>query len=168
MPDRKLAETMGQAAALMGVPVAILKAAKRQGAPGFVGSRVDMPKLSEWLKANPLQEDSAMGPMERQKFRKLKADADAKEFALQVKRGDYLHKDEVKSAVMRSVAAARSALRGKASGLSITLASMTGADPVALEERIQESNRDVISELHRAPFGNSVVRCEKCGHEQKL
>lgn len=43
------ASSMAQAAAMMGVPKSTLKAAKAQGAPGFVGSRVYMDEVRFWL-----------------------------------------------------------------------------------------------------------------------
>lgn len=43
------ASSMAQAAAMMGVPKSTLKAAKAQGAPGFVGSRVYMEEVRFWL-----------------------------------------------------------------------------------------------------------------------
>lgn len=164
-PVKQMADTLGQAAALLGVPVAILKAAKRQGAPGFSHSRVDVAVLGPWLKANPIQEDASMTPMERQKFRKLKADADMKEHHLAVRRGEFLPRAEVRSLNTRAVATARSVMTGKASGLALVLASLTGADPVAIEERIKESFREIISELNRAPCVVRSVTCKQCGKE---
>ena len=43
------ASSMAQAAAMMGVPKSTLKAAKAQGAPGFIGSRVYMEEVRFWL-----------------------------------------------------------------------------------------------------------------------
>lgn len=45
------ASSMAQAAAMMGVPKSTLKAAKAQGAPGFIGSRVYMEEVTSWLRA---------------------------------------------------------------------------------------------------------------------
>ena len=159
------APTIAVASKRLSVPVVELKAAKRAGCPGFKHSRVDCDAVKSWLEKNPIKIDEHMRPMERQKFRKLKADADAKEFQLQVRKGEYLPRSEVRSMNTRAVATARSVMHGKASGLALVLASLTGADPVAIEERIKESFREIIAELHRAPCVVKTVTCKQCGKE---
>lgn len=53
------ASSMAQAAAMMGVPKSTLKAAKAQGAPGFVGSRVYMEEVRFWLDSQSAKESIA-------------------------------------------------------------------------------------------------------------
>lgn len=63
------ASSMAQAAALMGVPKSKLKAAKAQGAPGFVGSRVYMQRVRVWLDdqaaKTPVVETEGAAPTQR-------------------------------------------------------------------------------------------------------
>lgn len=63
------ASSMAQASALMGVPKSTLKAAKSQGAPGFVGSRVYMSKVRAWLDEqaakSPVVETEGAAPVQR-------------------------------------------------------------------------------------------------------
>lgn len=48
-----ICETMGQAASMMGIEMSVLRAAKRDGAPGFINSRVVPSLVAPWLKAQP-------------------------------------------------------------------------------------------------------------------
>jgi len=163
--DAESFESMAVASVKMGIPLSQLKAMKRMGCPAFRGTRVYRVAVLEWIEKNPIDEAKLMSPMDRQKLRKHKADADAKEFQLQVRKGEYLPRAEVRSLNTRAVATARSVMSGKASGLALVLASLTGADPVAIEERIKESFREIIAELHRAPCVVKIVTCKQCGKE---
>lgn len=161
MPSKHIADTLGQAAAILGVTVAVLKAAKRQGAPGFKHSRIDCAALGPWLKEHPIKEPE-LSKMDEQKFRKLRADADAKEFILSVKRGEYLRAQDVRVAWTTLIRTARSVLDGQASRLALVLASTTGADPAEIEERIKEANRTFIAEMHRTAWSAKEILCDKC------
>jgi len=63
------ASSMAQAAAMMGVPKSTLKAAKAQGAPGFIGSRVYMEEVRFWLdaeaKKKPQAQTDGAAPVQR-------------------------------------------------------------------------------------------------------
>ena len=166
--DAESFETMAVASVKMGIPLSQLKAMKRMGCPAFRGTRVYRVAVLEWIEKNPIDEAKLMSPMDRQKLRKHKADADAKEFALAVKRGEYYPKADVRVAAARAVATARSVMSGKASGLALVLASVTGADPTQIEEKIKESNREIISELNRAPGASATWTCKHCGKESRI
>lgn len=75
-------DSMAAAARAIGVSVTLLKVAKRRGAPGFVGSRVDVERLRPWLdKANldtPDKETIQIAKL-REEVRKLKIVNDLKE-----------------------------------------------------------------------------------------
>lgn len=57
-----VADTLGQAAAALGVSVAVLKAAKRAGAPGFRHSRVVLDEVKAWLDAKGVPEADGEAP----------------------------------------------------------------------------------------------------------
>lgn len=161
MSSKHIVDTLGQASAILGVTVAVLKAAKRQGAPGFKHSRVDCAALGPWLKEHPIKEPE-LSKMDEQKFRKLKADADMKEHHLAVRRGQYLLAEDVRRAWSFQIRTARSVLDGETSRLALVLASITGADPAEIEERIKEANRTFIAEMHRSAWTVKGILCDRC------
>lgn len=55
-------DSIGAAAAALSVPVALLKRAKRNGAPGFRGSRVYPSELLPWLKKREAEVATSNGP----------------------------------------------------------------------------------------------------------
>ena len=148
-----MASTIGQAAARLKIPVEIIKIAKRGGCDAFRGSRIDCDKLKEWLDTNDVK--------------KLQAEANMKQLQLEIKRGQYLELDAVRSAVSRHVTTARSVMHGKGYGLAMILASMTGADPIMIEEKIRARDKEVIAELHVRGLSIESVKCE-CGKEIRL
>jgi|GEM_PF-2510257 len=161
------ADSLRQAAGILGTTHEVLRSAKAAGCPGFVNGRVDVDQVRAWIAKHPAAASNLeMSPMQTQKFRKLKADADAKEFALAIRRGDYLPKLEVRSAIIRAVTTCRSVMSGKASGLALTLAAKTGADPVELEEQVKQANREIIAELHRMPLAQEPPTCRHCGKSE--
>lgn len=156
--------TILEASKKLGVPVNILKTAKRLHAPGFEKSHINCDTLKAWMDANPTALTDQMTPMEKQKFRKLKAEADRKEFELSVRRGEFMSKDAVRSTMARHITTARSVMSGKGSGLAMILASLTGADATMIEEKIKARDKEVIAELHIAGTSVRSVTCT-CGKE---
>ncbi len=128
------APTMAQASKRMGLPIEILKAAKRAGAPGFKYSRVDCDAVSGWLENNKPAVAGDRTSAEGAKLRKLNAEADTKEFLLAIKMGQYLLKAAVENTVARCLGSVRSLLQQKleqeypaaVAGLSVVEARIKG------------------------------------------
>lgn len=90
-----------------------------------------------------------------------------KQLQLAIKRGEYYLADDVRRRVRLHITTARSVMSGKAYGLAMILASLTGADAVEIEQRIRARDKEVIQELHSSPVAVETVKCE-CGKEIKL
>jgi phage terminase Nu1 subunit (DNA packaging protein) len=73
-----LADSMEQAASMCGLPISVLKWAKKNGCPAFrAGARVDIDELKAWLEVNDPKDDQADGGDEVAvvKLQKLKNEA---------------------------------------------------------------------------------------------
>ena len=74
---------MKQAAAMGGVPLATVKAAKAAGCPAFRGSRVALNELATWLKANPgvakAKDTTWRNKIDKERHRKFKMENDLRE-----------------------------------------------------------------------------------------
>lgn len=104
------ADSMAAAAAQMGLKLSEVKKAKRNGAPGFVGSRVDKDALREWLDAlppAPALEDGGLEDKETLERRKLRAQWLKEEFRLDVEKRKYIPVDEVRADMVRIASAQR-------------------------------------------------------------
>ncbi len=89
-----------------------MKAAKAAGSPGFVGQRVRINEVEGFLKTFQPVADSP-GGLADHKLRKLKAEADLREFQVQVKRGQYLQRAHVEATLSRVHSKVRAMLQAK-------------------------------------------------------
>ena len=166
-PEVESYQSIGEAASKMAIPMGHLKALKRMGCPAFRGSRVYPADLRDWLDANPVDELKLLSPMDMEKLRGMKAVRSKHELANDIRRGEYFRKDTVCSRLAMHVATARSVMTGKGSGLAMILASVTGADPIMIEDKIRERDDEVIAAMHVDPWATRSVKCE-CGKEIEL
>lgn len=102
--------TMAQCSSQTNTPKNLLRLAKANGAPGFIGNRIDWDELQPWLEAHKdtLLND-ADDSLNKWKLRKTKADALTAELELEEMKSQYLIKEEVK-AFLQSIAAAQLAV----------------------------------------------------------
>jgi hypothetical protein len=112
--DPRSFDSIGSASAAMKVPVATLRWAKRQGAPGFRGSRVYPEELAPWLCA---REDKGGGLDDRDKHalecRRLRQRIDREAFEFERERGQWIRVEEVETFVGELAQLIRTTLRNK-------------------------------------------------------
>ena len=87
-PSQTYFDSMASAAKGLDVPLALLKKAKRMGAPGFRASRVYADELLPWLRDHA--DEAGSDKKERLEIRRLKASCERMEFALAVERGEFV------------------------------------------------------------------------------
>jgi hypothetical protein len=89
------AGSMKQAAAMMGVTVAVLRAAKNSGSPGFDDHhRVDCEAVEAWLAENDISA-AAAGGKDAEQSKLLKLRAERIQFELDRDRGKFFPRDEL-------------------------------------------------------------------------
>ena len=108
----RVVPSIKQAAQALGVSEAILRAARAAGSPGFIGKRVRLSDVKGFLSTFK-QEPESPGGLADHKLRKLKAEADLREFQVQVKRGQYLLRSHVEASLARVHSKARAILQAK-------------------------------------------------------
>jgi hypothetical protein len=94
-------DSMGAAAAALGVKVADLKKAKRLGAPGFHNSRVDISELRPWLDKRRAKLQEEGNSKEALEIRKLLGQCERIEYQNEVERGRFYEKESVHSEFRR-------------------------------------------------------------------
>lgn len=153
-------DSIAQASAAMGVSVKQLRRAKKEGAPGFRGSRVYpgelVPWLEEWAKGvgtSPADE------MERLERRKLLAECERIELKLQNERGRLYESDEVKGRWLQHMRAARHVLTSIPSGLAPQLA---GHPTAVIQRKISEAIEGGLAQLRGNPYGDGAFPCPHC------
>ena len=160
-------ESLAVASKKMGISIAHLKAMKRMGCPAFRSSRVYGKELREWLDTNPVDEMKLLSPLDMERLKGMRAVRQKHEFQNALKRGEYMLKDGVRTIMAQHITTARSVMHGKGNGLAMILASLTGADPIMIEEKIRARDKEVIAELHINPVSIDSVNCS-CGLDVKI
>jgi hypothetical protein len=131
--------SMRQCAAVKGIPLSVLKAAKEAGAPGFRPSnRVYWEDLAPWLEQHreALQQENTDTKEYWAKF-KLRCDGLRSELALKKDNGELLSKTEVSQQLTRLSLAAASLLRTK---LEEELPPrLLGLDVIAIREQMAKA-----------------------------
>lgn len=160
-------ETMAIASQKTAIPISQLKAMKRMGCPAFVGGRIHASVLREWLETNQVDQMSLLSPLDLEKLKGMQVQRKDREVKAAQRRGELVELEVVKQRLAKHITTARSVMRGKGNGLAMTLASLTGADPIAIEEKILARDNEVISELHVRGMVAESVKCE-CGKDVKI
>jgi hypothetical protein len=85
-------DSIAAAAAGMGIPKSRIRKAKKEGAPGFRGSRVYETELAAWLEDEVEETPAATGAMEKDALecRKLRAQAERIEFENNTRYGQFV------------------------------------------------------------------------------
>jgi hypothetical protein len=104
------ADTLTQAAAQLGVDVATLREAKRQGAPGFRSGRVYFEEVRVWLRENAGKSARTPEAQADAKKRWYAARAAREELSLERDRGRVIDSGVVQTAISRGLAALFDAL----------------------------------------------------------
>lgn len=162
--QKKLAESIAQAAAWTGLSSLEIKAAKARGCPAWRAHRIDCDVLRKWCKANPFDPAEHLSLLDQQKLRKLKAEADRVEFNNGVRRGQLVELESVRLRWTQTIRVARSVLTGKANGLALILSSLTGADSALIEEKVRALHREFLNEMFLRDWTLDSLECPKCQH----
>lgn len=99
--QQETADGLAQASKLLGVPLALLKAAKRAGAPGFRHGRVYLAEVQAWIEKNPSAESQDAEPQDIQTARFHKVLEEVRKLRHQNERasGEVIHRSVVASAL---------------------------------------------------------------------
>ena len=108
----KVVPSIKRAAQVLGVSEALLRTARAAGSPGFIGKRVRLADVKKFLDTFKPDQEQPNGLADH-KLRKLKAEADLREFQVQVKRGQYLQRAHVEATLSRVHSKVRAMLQAK-------------------------------------------------------
>lgn len=139
------ANTLPRAAALLGVDVATLKAAKDRGAEGFDGyGRVHIEVLRTWMANNPPPpaEKNEVESELSLKLRKLRVECQAKEHSLEVKKGNYLPISEVRERVTRAYSGVRTTMLQ----MRMLAPQLAGLPTHEISKRLDEAIREALQQ----------------------
>ena len=110
-------DSMGAAAAAMDVPISTLKWAKRQGAPGFRGSRIIRSELEPWLKTKggEISADNPAGLLDKNLWecRRLKLQCEKLERQEKERQKELVPFAEVETWMLNTAEAIKTILRHK-------------------------------------------------------
>jgi hypothetical protein len=99
-----IAETLGQASSYLGIPVAILRYAKKKGCQAFRHGKIHCGEVQPWLEANPPDiSGKALPPKEDVQVLNLLEDLQKKRNVNTLFRGEYMKKADV-SRIFTSIA----------------------------------------------------------------
>jgi hypothetical protein len=158
-----LADTMGQAAGLLGVDVRILQAAKRAGCSAFrAGAHVHLGELRSWLESHPeiANKPNAEQVMQGAEVRSKIAQAKTREHHLARLEREVIPASEVK----RSVTQAFVVLKAKCFTIPSAKATKWSVlqDPVAIEQDCYDALREAFESVSKSEW---LAKCPHCGKE---
>lgn len=155
-------DSIAQAAKALGCTVARLRKAKKQGAPGFRGSRVYPGELVPWLKGKEGGEQGAgSGELDKEawEIRKLRLQCEGLELANKQK-GDLLWEaTAVKVSWLSHMRSARQVLVQMATDLAPRIA---GRPALECEKLLSAAAEETLAKLRGNPYGDGPCACPSC------
>jgi hypothetical protein len=154
-------DSIAQAAKAMGVSVEALRRAKKEGAPGFRGSRVYPADLLPWLKERESLGASGVGLTEKEKLeeRKLLRQCELLEEELRIKRGKAWDSNDVRAAWLQHTLTARHEML-KLVSLAPRFA---GKSALECEKILRDGVGRVLDQLRKNPYGSEgKIFCPAC------
>ena len=134
---------MAQAAAVMGLDIGVLKAAKRAGCKAFRGTRVWCRELRDWLKANEVAANTDAGTIAAAKLQKVREEVRRLKLANDMKAGTVIDRAVVAQALGK-LCAEWNAIRTRAEAEAP--AKMAGLEP----DQCRVVFRGVMDDIGRA------------------
>lgn len=155
-------DSIAQAAAAMKVPVAVLRSLKKEGAPGFRGSRVYPAELIPFLKAKESVPDGPMGrttEKEKLELRKLLRQCEILEVEINYKTGKAWDSNDVKTAWITHLSQANQEWLKVRRSLAPRLAGRSAAE---CEKILGDGIALGLRKLRGNPYGDGPVICPCC------
>lgn len=167
MTEKKLQtsyDSIAQAAVALECSVVDLRALKKEGAPGFRGSRVYPAELVPYMKAKAEMAGAIAGAEKRMgkealECRRLLRQCERLEVALAKEVGRSWDADQVKASWLMHILAARQTWLTLAAGLSPQLAGQTIPE---IERRLVAGIDAGLEKLRTNPYGAGVFKCPHC------
>lgn len=162
-----IADSLGQAGSMLGLPVRLLQTAKAAGCPGFRGGRVYLIEVQEWL-AKP--ENLAVLKAQSIELEKVELDIAKEKLRLIRHRADLATQQvipvgDVRESFLRAILAAKS--RWFAAETNVTMLAsvdlqLSAEQATKLREILAHEIRESLLELSRCKWASETLLCDRC------